>query len=70
MTYGGIFELTIILFVDIWQVIAAHTLTSAGKIGSTITGQGDIAAGDYVPGSNIYFAVWASLISCMMITGK
>lgn len=70
MTYGGIFELTIIVFVDIWQVIAAHTLTSAGKIGSTITGQGDKAVNDYVPGSNIYFAVWVSLVSSMMVTIK
>jgi hypothetical protein len=71
MTYGGIFELTIILFVDIWQVIAVQMLTSAGKIGSTITGQGDKELeDDYVPGSNIYFAVWASLISCMMVTIK
>ncbi|KAK1748464.1 hypothetical protein QTG54_000403 [Skeletonema marinoi] len=70
MSYGGIFELTIIVFVDIWQVIATHTLTSAGKIGSTITGQGEGVAEDYVPGSNIYFAVWASLAASMSITVK
>eukprot|EP00573_Skeletonema_grethae_P002415 CAMPEP_0201689296 /NCGR_PEP_ID=MMETSP0578-20130828/2911_1 /ASSEMBLY_ACC=CAM_ASM_000663 /TAXON_ID=267565 /ORGANISM="Skeletonema grethea, Strain CCMP 1804" /LENGTH=331 /DNA_ID=CAMNT_0048173895 /DNA_START=53 /DNA_END=1048 /DNA_ORIENTATION=+ len=70
MTYGGMFELAVIVVVDIWQVVAVHTLTSAGKIGSTIAGQGDEAAGDYVPGSNIYFAVWCSVIASMSITVK
>ncbi len=71
MTYGGMFELAVIVVVDIWQVVAMHTLTSAGKIGSTIAGQGDVATGvDYVPGSNIYFAVWCSVIASMSITVK
>lgn len=70
MTYGGLFELTIVVISDIWQTIAVHTLTSAGKVGSTITGQGEAVFGDYVPGSNIYVAVWSSMLASMGITVK
>jgi hypothetical protein len=49
MTYGGVFELVCAVIVDIWQIIAVHTLTSAGKIASTITGTGDFNSDDYVP---------------------
>mmetsp|Transcript_9357 Transcript_9357/g.15501 ORF Transcript_9357/g.15501 Transcript_9357/m.15501 type:complete len:336 (+) Transcript_9357:100-1107(+) len=70
MTYGGIFELAVNLVVDIWQVVGIHFLTSAGKIGSSLTGQGDVGDADYVPGSNIYFATWASMVASISITAK
>lgn len=70
MTYGGIFELAVNVVVDIWQVIGIHWLTSAGKVGSSITGKGDNDDDDYVPGSNIYFGAWLGLVSSVCITGK
>lgn len=72
LSYGGWFELACSVVVNIFLVIGLDQLTSAGKIGSTIDGNGDsdIKSEDYVPGSNIYVAIWTAFIASVYVTMK
>ena len=57
---------------NIWLVIGLEQLTGAGKIASTVTGNGgsDSTSEDYVPGSNIYVAIWTAFIASARVTVK
>jgi len=72
LSYGGWFELACSILVNIWLVIGLEQLTGAGRIASTITGSGgsDPNSEDYVPGSNIYVAIWVAFIASVMVTVK
>jgi uncharacterized membrane protein YeaQ/YmgE (transglycosylase-associated protein family) len=69
LSYGGCFELSCSLILTVWLVIGLDQLTGAGTIGSTVTGNGlDPTNEDYVPGSNIYFSIWAAFIASVVVT--
>ena len=72
MTYGGWFELACSILVNIWLVIELEQLTGAGSIASTITGNGgnNPDSDEYVPGTNIYLAIWAAFIASIRVTVK
>lgn len=69
MTYGGWLELVLSLLLNLWLIIGLDYLTSAGRIASTIVGNGvDPESDDFVPGSNIYASIWLSFIASTMVT--
>ncbi|KAL9187197.1 hypothetical protein ACHAXT_010917 [Thalassiosira profunda] len=70
LTYGGVFELIISVFLNIWLVIGLDQLTGVGSLGSTINGNGgsDPSAEDYIPGSNLYISIWSAFIASCLVT--
>ncbi|KAL7533044.1 hypothetical protein ACHAXR_005006 [Thalassiosira sp. AJA248-18] len=72
LSYGGWLELACSILVNIFLVIGLELLTGAGRIASTVTGNGgsDPAQEDYVPGSNIYLAIWTAFIASVRVTVK
>ena len=72
LSYGGFLELGCSLLVNLFLVIGLEQLTGAGRIASTITGNGANYPDkdEYVPGTNIYVAIWAAFIASVRVTVK
>ena len=52
----------------VWLLIGLDNLIGARCIGSTVTDNGlNLADENYVPGSNIYFSVWTTFISSVIV---
>lgn len=71
LSYGGCLEISCSLVLTVWLMIGLDKLTGYGSIGSTITGNGmDTSDMYYIPGSNIYVAIWTAFISNVIVGVK
>ena len=71
LSYGGCFEISCTLLLTVWLTIGLDNLTGAGRIGSTITGNGlEPNREDYIPGSNIYVSIWTAFIASVIVAVK
>ena len=68
LSYGGCFEISCTLVLTVWFMIGLDNLTGAGRIGSTVTGNGlDQTDKNYIPGSNIYVSIWIAFASNVIV---